>query len=100
MATATVRKFALSLDPQEIVDFTDDLEHFAGVFTELGFDRTGTYTWRFSDPECMLKGELARSKDGYYLFLYVQAQDEHQYRLLEIAEAFEANLLDGGRRPV
>ncbi len=100
MATISVRKYAISLDPSEIVDFTHDLEHFSSVFAELGFEPTGTYTFRYKDPECMMKTELSRSKDGYYLYAYVQAMDEHEYRLQEIAEAFDAHVVEGSKKPV
>jgi len=98
MGTITVRKFAISLDPKEIVDFTHDLEYFTTILSELGFETTGTYTFRYKDQECMMKTELQRSKDGYYLWAYVQAQDEHEYRLQEIADAFDAHVVDGSRR--
>ncbi len=99
MATATVRKFALSVDPDEIVDFTDDLDHFTKEFSQLGFAQTGTYTFRYSDDECMIKAELSRSKEGYYVYCYCQAMDEHHYRLAEVADHFDAHLVDGARRP-
>lgn len=98
MATVTVRKFALSPDPDEVVDFTEGIDYFASALEDLGFKKTGTYVFRFSDNECMLKAELTPSKDGYYLWLYVQALDEHSYRLKEVAEAFGAHLVDNARR--
>lgn len=100
MATASVRKFALSVDPDEIVDFAEKLDYFAPLFKELGFEPVGSYTFRYSDDECMMKAELQRSKDGYYLWIYVQAVDEHDYRVKEIAEAFGAYVVDGSKKPV
>jgi hypothetical protein len=94
MATASVRKFALSVDPDEIVDFAEKLDYFAPIFKDLGFEPVGTYTFRYSDDECMIKAELQSSKDGYFVYLYVQAFDEHSFRLQEIADAFAANVID------
>ncbi len=94
MATASVRKFALSVDPDEIVDFAEKLDYFAPLFKELGFDPVGSYTFRYSDVECMIKAELQSSQDGYFVYLYVQAFDEHAFRLQEIADAFGANVID------
>ncbi|MCK6489049.1 MAG: hypothetical protein L6R48_12080 [Planctomycetes bacterium] len=98
MATVTVRKFAISPDPAEALDFTEPVDYFAGAFTELGFEHSGTYTFRYSDGECMMKAELTPSKDGYYLWMYVQALDEHGYRLEEVAEAFGAHVVENARR--
>ena len=97
MATVSVRKFAISVDPDEVVDFAEKLAWFAGIFKELGFEQIGHYTFRYSDEECMIKAELQQSKDGYYLWAYVQAQDEHSYRLQEMAEAFTASIIDRSR---
>lgn len=94
MATASVRKFALSVDPDEIVDFAEKLDYFAPIFKELGFEPVGSYTFRYSDDECMIKAELQSSKDGYFVYLYVQALDEHSFRLQEIADAFAAHVID------
>jgi hypothetical protein len=47
----------------------------------------------------MMKAELQRSKDGYYIWIYVQAVDEHDYRVREIAHAFSAYIVDGSRKP-
>jgi hypothetical protein len=94
MATTSVRKFALSVDPDEIVDFAEKLDYFLPLFKELGFEQVGTYTFRYTDDECMIKAELQSSKDGYYVYLYVQALDEHAYRLQEVAEAFSASVID------
>jgi hypothetical protein len=98
MATVSVRKFAISLDPVEVVDFTQPLDHFERVFADLGFERVGTYTWRHADGECMIKSELQRSKDGFFVWVMVQAMDEHVWRLQEIADAFDANVVEPVRR--
>src|SRR5271170_3796079 len=100
MATLAVHKFGISLDPKELIDFSEDLEFFADAFHELGFEQSGTYTYRYSDDECMMKAELQRSPDGYYLWMYVQAIDEHQYRAKEIADSFGAFVVVGARKPV
>jgi hypothetical protein len=100
MATITVRKFAISLDPDEAVDFTESVDWFAGVLAKLRFERIGTYTFRFRDHECMMKVELSQSQDGYFCHLYVQAPDEHAFRAESVADAFEAHVIDtsGTRR--
>jgi hypothetical protein len=93
MASVTVRRFVISLDPQEIVDFNHPIDYFQDILNGLGFGKSGVYTFRYSDAECMIKIELKKSPDGYFLWSYVQALDEHQYRLREIAEAFQAHVL-------
>ena len=98
MATLTVRKFSISPDAGEPLDFTEGVEYFVSIFTKLGFERSGTYTFRYSDPECMMKAELTPSKAGYFLWMYVQALDEHAYRLHQIASGFGAYLVEGSRR--
>ncbi|MBA3686188.1 MAG: hypothetical protein H0W72_13255 [Planctomycetes bacterium] len=97
MATVSVRKFAISVDPDEVVDFAEKLDWFAAIFKQLGFEQIGHYTFRYSDEECMVKAELQSSKDGYFLWAYVQAQDEHSYRLQETADAFGASIIDRSR---
>ena len=99
MGTLTVRKFGVSLDPKEMVDFGEKMEFFTDRFSDLGFEQNGTYTFRYSDDECMMKAELERSADGYYLWVYVQAADEHQFRAKEIADAFGAVVVEGKRIP-
>lgn len=94
MATASVRKFAISVDPEEVVDFAEKLDYFEEIFKDLGFEQNGTYAFRYNDQECMIKAELKPSADGYFLWMYVQAEDEHAYRLHEIAEAFEAHVVE------
>lgn len=100
MSTLSVRKFAISLDPQHVVDFSQSLDYFAGVFQDLGFTPSGTYSFRYSDHECMVKIELQRSPDGYYLWAYVQAIDEHEYRIRECADAIGAYVVSGGKKPI
>src|SRR5471032_1405450 len=94
MATVSVRKFAISVDPEEAVDFAEKLDFFEGIFKQLRFEPTGHYTFRYSDQECMIKAELQSSKDGYFLWMYVQAEDEHAYRLEEVAGAFGATVVE------
>ena len=99
MATVSVRKFVLSLDQVELVDFAMPLDEIGRTLAGLGFEAAGTYAFRFSDPECVVKVDLTRSPDGFYVTAYVQALDGHEYRVRELAEAFGAHLLDGSRRP-
>ena len=88
MNTAPVRKFAISLDPEEVVDFEEDLAYFEEQFTELGFTPVGSYRFRFSDRESTLTADLRESRDGYELWMMVQAPDAHEYRIAEIADVF------------
>lgn len=90
----TVRKFAISIDPEEAIDFPQTVEWFAARLAPLGFEQVSTYTFRYTDSECVMKLELTESHDGYFAHLYVQAPDEHQYRAREVAEAFEAHVID------
>ena len=76
------------------------LDYFAEVFHDLGFTPSGTYSFRYSDHECMVKIELQRSPDGYYLWAYVQAIDEHEYRIRECADAIGAYVVSGGKKPI
>jgi hypothetical protein len=99
MGTLAVHKLGISLDPKELIDFSENLEYFGDHFSELGFEQSGTYTFRYSDDECMMKAELQRSPDGYYLWLYVQAIDEHVYRAKEIADSFGAYVVVGAKKP-
>jgi hypothetical protein len=94
MATTTVRKFAISIDPEEAVDFAEPVEWFGTRLQPLGFEHNGTYTFRYRDPECMMKIELRDSQDGYFVWLYVQAPDEHRFRAEGVAKAFEAHVVD------
>jgi hypothetical protein len=98
MATTTVRRFMISLDPDEAVDVTASVDEIGRTLADLGFEQVGAYTFRFSDPECLLKIELARSSDGFFVNAIVQAADEHEYRLAQVAEAFSAHIIDGNRR--
>ena len=98
MATVTVRKFALSPTAGEVLDFTEEVDYFDGTFGDLRFAKVGTYTYRYQDDECMMKAELARSKDGYYVWLYVQAMDEHAWRAHEIADTLSAHLVDNSAK--
>ncbi len=78
MSTASVRKFMISVDPEEPLDFAEDLDFFDQAFTGLGLEKIGTYTWRYTDQECMIKLTLTESSDGFYVHGYVQATCEHE----------------------
>ena len=95
MATIPVRKFAISVDPEEVVDFEEELSYFEETFRQLGFEQIGTYKFRFADRECTITGELRSSRDGYELWMLVQAPDAHEYRLSEVAEAFGGHVVVG-----
>lgn len=94
MATTTVRKFALSIDPEEAVDFAEHVDWFFERLKPLGFEQSGTYTFRYRDAECMMKIELSESQDGYFVYLYVQANDEHHFRAEDVAKAFDAFVVE------
>ncbi|HAT10557.1 MAG TPA: hypothetical protein DCS97_08195 [Planctomycetes bacterium] len=94
MATTTVRKFAISIDPTEAVDFAESVEWFGSRLKPLGFQQSATYTYRYRDPECMMKVDLVDSQDGYFVYLYVQAPDEHKFRAEGVAKAFDAHVVD------
>lgn len=94
MGTTTVRKFAISIDPTEAVDFAEPVEWFSQRLKPLGFEQTATYTHRYRDPECMMKVELVDSQDGYFVYLYVQAPDEHRFRAEAIAKVFDAHIVE------
>ena len=98
MATVTVRKFALSPTDGEVLDFTEEAGYFDSNFSDLGFAKSGTYTYRYQDGECMMKAELTRSKDGYFLWVYVQAMDEHAYRVREVADTLGAHIIDNSKK--
>jgi hypothetical protein len=100
MGTLAVHKFGISLDPKEMVDFSEKLEFFIDAFSDLGFAQSGTYSFRYSDDECMMKADLQRSPDGYYLWMYVQAMDEHEHRVKEIADIFGGYVVPGSKKPV
>ena len=86
MPTTSVRKFSLSVDPEEVLDFGEPLSYFDELFQRIGFEKVSNYTFRYNDQECMIKVDLKDSPDGYYLTSYVQAEDEHHFRLSEIAD--------------
>jgi hypothetical protein len=91
---STVRKFAIGIDPAEAIDFTEQIAWFEKRLFPLGFKQGQTYIYRYSDIECMMKVELVSSQDGYFVYLYVQANDEHAYRAEAVAEVFNAHVLD------
>ena len=41
----------------------------------------------------MIKIDLKESQDGYFVSSYVQAEDEHKYRLQEIAEQLDGHII-------
>ena len=98
MATVTVRKFALSPTAGEVLDFTEEIDYFDASLSDLGFAKSGTYTYRYQDDECMMKTELSRSKDGYFVWVYVQAMDEHAWRVREVADTLSAHLVDNSAK--
>jgi hypothetical protein len=98
MGTVTVRKFALSPTAGEVLDFTEEAEYFDETLTELGFAKSGTYTYRYQDDECMMKTELSRSKDGFFVWVYVQAMDEHAWRAREVADNLGAHLVENASK--
>ncbi|NRA39903.1 MAG: hypothetical protein HRU15_17305 [Planctomycetes bacterium] len=93
MATTSVRKFALSVDPDEVLDFDESLTFFNDLFNTIGFEKVSNYTFRYNDQECMIKIDLKESQDGYFVSSYVQAEDEHKYRLQEIAEQLDGHII-------
>ena len=93
MPTQPVRKFAISIDPDEVVDFEEDLPYFAEHFTRLGFEQIGAYRFRYLDRECTITTELKNTHDGFEVWAHVQAPDQHAYRLEEIANALCASVL-------
>ncbi len=86
MATTSVRKFNLSVDPDEVLDFGEPLAYFDSMFERIGFEKVSNYTFRYNDQECMIKVDLKESPDGYFVTSYVQAEDEHIFRLQEISD--------------
>lgn len=90
MTTVPVRKFALSVDPEEVVDFAEPLSYFEEELLGIGFEKISSYKFRFADRECTMTADLVASTDGFELWMTVQAPDEHEYRLQEIADAFVA----------
>ncbi len=92
--TSSVRKFAISMDPAEAVDFAEPVDWFSKRLTPLGFKQSAIYTYRYTDAECMMKADLVDSQDGYFVYLYVQAPDEHKFRAEAVAQAFDAHVVD------
>ena len=93
MSTASVRKFVISVDPDEPLDFAEPLEYFEDALGGIGFEKVGTYVFRYNDQECMLKVQLTESSDGFYVHAYVQAPDEHLYRLEEVSAALAGYII-------
>lgn len=95
MPTERVRKFAISVDPDEVVDFVEPLSYFEEIFGSFGFEKVSTYRHRFKDEECTITIELNSSTDGYEVWVTVQAQDDHEFRLSEIVESLDGYLVAG-----
>ncbi|MFW5829805.1 MAG: hypothetical protein ACOCXA_06040 [Planctomycetota bacterium] len=98
MATASVRKFMISVDPDEPLDFAEPLEFFDEALGGLGLEKVGSYVFRYSDQECMIKINLTESADGFYVYGYVQATCEHEYRLLQIADELGGCIMSASAR--
>lgn len=95
MQSSRVRKFAISVDPNEVVDYAEPLSFFEARFSALGFEKCGTYKFRYGDRECTINAELVRSTDGFEVWCAVQAPDEHEYRLAEVADEFAGYVIAG-----
>ena len=87
MQSDSVRKFAISVDPDEVVDFVESIGYFEEQFTTMGFEKVGTYRFRYKDEECTITINLESATDGYEVWVTVQAEDAHDYRIGEIAAA-------------
>lgn len=88
-----VRKFAVSLDPDEIVDFEEPLSYFESVFSDLQLEQVSTYRWRIKDQECTITADVQQTSDGYEVWLTVQATDAHEHRVAEIVDEMDAFLI-------
>ena len=93
MGTTKVRKFGISPTAGEVLDFSEEIGYFDTVFADMGFEKAGSYQWRYRDEECVLKVDLTRSKDGFHCWLTVQAMDEHEHRAQEVAQLLTAHLV-------
>lgn len=94
MATSSVRKFNLSVDPDEVLDFGEELSYFDDKFKAIGFEKVSNYTFRYNDQECMIKVDLKESNDGFYVTSYVQAEDEHRFRLKEVSDGIGGYIVE------
>ena len=93
MSTQPVRKFAVSIDPEEIIDFEEPLSYFEETFGILGFEQVSSYKFRYKDRECTINAELQSSRDGFELWVIVAAQDEHEFRISDVADMFGGYLI-------
>lgn len=91
--TSRVRKFAVSIDPDEVVDFEEPLSYYEKVFADIGLEQVSPYRWRLKDQECTITADVQQSADGYEVWLNVQAVDAHEHRVAEVAQAFDAYLV-------
>ncbi len=94
LTNSSARRFAISVDREEVVDFVQSIGYFEEIFYDLGFEKVGAYRFRYKDEECALIANLESSTDGYEVWVTVQAPDNHAYRLREIAEAMNGFVLD------
>ena len=93
LTSSSIRKFAISVDPDEVVDFVQSISFFEEAFHGLGFEKIGTYKFRYKDEESTLTATLESGPDGYEVWMTVQAPNEHEYRIIEVAEALEGYIL-------
>lgn len=91
--TGRVRKFAISIDPEEVVEFEEPLSYYDRIFSSLGFEQVSTYRWRIKDQECTITADLNATGDGYEVWITVQAPDAHEHRVQEVTDEFDAFLL-------
>lgn len=91
--SANIRKFAISADPAEVVDFTEPLHWFDEVFATLGFEKMSTYRFRYRDEECSLSATLEPGGDGHEVWMVVQAPDEHAFRIEAVAQALTGHII-------
>ena len=93
LTSSSIRKFAISVDPDEVVDFVQSIAFFEEAFSALGFEKIGTYKFRYKDEESTLTATLESGPDGYEVWMTVQAPNEHEYRIVEMAEALDGYII-------
>ena len=65
----------------------------------LALEQVSPYRWRLKDQECTITADVQQSADGYEVWLNVQAEDAHEHRVAEIAQAFDAYLVSSLATP-
>jgi ATP-dependent Zn protease len=95
MPAERVRKFAISVDPDEVVDFAESLSWFDEMFARMGLEKIGTYRFRYKDEECTISIDLNQGTDGYEVWATVQAEDDHEFRLQELVDEMDGYLVIG-----